>query len=289
MAEAMAVESIIDSYWQTENCWTKVRFPYRSEDGNAGGWSDVDIVAYNPNNHTLVLCESKAHGNKDAIKTLESVLKDSEKFRTAIPIILANDKFKFLNPKTIIIHIVANIHQEDEFEINYNYKDKKYYRNDLEVLKKESYENSLKEIIAIRGLKIPESVISIKLEVQSLFTVFNKILENIKLTDKKKKIAPQEKRFGNPVLDIAREINRYLSVTNSKKGDHDYLKVKKTYELFFKTMDINIFKLCKHLISSESELESEIELLNQLLIKYPNEAINFNKKQPINKIKNAKK
>src|SRR5205809_817540 len=64
MAEVMAVEAIIDAYWQLQGFWTKSRFAFQT----AGrGWSDVDVLAYHPKNQQLVIAELKVQGVKKAI------------------------------------------------------------------------------------------------------------------------------------------------------------------------------------------------------------------------------
>ena len=45
MSEVMVSEGIIESYWLLQDYWTRVRFAYQTQNG---GWSDIDVVAYNP-------------------------------------------------------------------------------------------------------------------------------------------------------------------------------------------------------------------------------------------------
>ena len=70
MAEAMTVESIIEGYWQLKKFFTRIRHPYFVKQEKGSGWSDIDVVAYHPKKKELVLCESKAHGGRIVIKSL---------------------------------------------------------------------------------------------------------------------------------------------------------------------------------------------------------------------------
>lgn len=83
MAEAMTVESMIQAYWHMEHYFTIPRFSFLKEKVKGSGYSDIDLLAYkapqwvDPNEkikdqnrckNILVLCESKAHGEKNKIK-----------------------------------------------------------------------------------------------------------------------------------------------------------------------------------------------------------------------------
>lgn len=54
MAEAMTVETIVEADWQMRGFWTRLRFPLQTP---KGGWSDIDLVAYNPEDQHLAIAE----------------------------------------------------------------------------------------------------------------------------------------------------------------------------------------------------------------------------------------
>lgn len=59
MAEAMTVETIVEADWQMRGFWTRLRFPLQTP---KGAWSDIDLIAYNPEDRHLVIAESKVRG-----------------------------------------------------------------------------------------------------------------------------------------------------------------------------------------------------------------------------------
>jgi len=61
MAEAMTVETILEADLLLRGFWTRVRFPLRTPNG---GWSDIDVLGYDPVRRELVLAESKVRGPK---------------------------------------------------------------------------------------------------------------------------------------------------------------------------------------------------------------------------------
>ena len=64
MAEAMTAESIVEAEWVLNGYWAKMRFAFQTD---KGAWSDVDILAYNPETKHLVISESKVRGSKDNV------------------------------------------------------------------------------------------------------------------------------------------------------------------------------------------------------------------------------
>ncbi|WP_048129559.1 MULTISPECIES: hypothetical protein [unclassified Methanosarcina] len=61
----MAVETVIDAYWQFQGYWTKLRHPIQTKKGE---WPDIDVLAYNPKENELIICESKVIGEKNLIR-----------------------------------------------------------------------------------------------------------------------------------------------------------------------------------------------------------------------------
>jgi len=64
MAEAMTVETVVEAYWQIQGYWTKLRFPFQTENN---AWSDVDVLAFHPEDQHLVVAESKVHTSKKVV------------------------------------------------------------------------------------------------------------------------------------------------------------------------------------------------------------------------------
>lgn len=64
MSELMHSEAIIEAEWLLKGYWTKPRFAFQTL---KGGWSDVDILAHNPETKHLVIAESKVRGPKSHV------------------------------------------------------------------------------------------------------------------------------------------------------------------------------------------------------------------------------
>lgn len=64
MSEVMTSESIIEAEWLLKGYWSKMRFAFKTP---KGAWSDVDVLAYNPEEKHLVISESKVRGPKNIV------------------------------------------------------------------------------------------------------------------------------------------------------------------------------------------------------------------------------
>jgi hypothetical protein len=195
MSEAMTSESIVESEWLLKGYWTKMRFAYQTQ---KSGWSDVDILAYNPETKNLVISESKVRGpKKDIFAYFEhtkekdgSIVKyDKDKkgyfsFIENLPYICSDgvvfDDFSKM-VKSITIQLVSNYVIANE-------------------LKNEA-EQSVLEMV-----KEFSPVSKVKYEIM-LDTTIDVIARVIMLENEH----GQGRRYGHPMLDIAREINRYFN------------------------------------------------------------------------------
>jgi hypothetical protein len=191
MAEAMTVETIVEAYWQIQGYWTKVRFPFQT---NLKGWSDIDILAYNPNKKDLIVSESKVRGPK---KNVFAYTKHTREAYGNIFDYDGDNYLSFLNHASIITNDgvlfddFSRMVKSISFQLVSNY----FVDDDVK-------EKVLTEVIKKIRKSIPESVeYNIRLD-----TTFDIICEIIELENKN----PQGRRYGNPILDIAREINRYM-------------------------------------------------------------------------------
>jgi hypothetical protein len=203
MSEIMTVESIIDAYWQTQNYFTKPRFFYATTNN---GNSDIDVLAYDAINNSVVFAESKAHGGKSKLKhgeisekTYEQVkagensyankktVDDFLKFITDVKYLIGQDNdvnfpFDFTNIKKLTLHFVTTTE----------------YLKNMETIK--NIESELKAYINKKH-KLPK--IKIEIIIETHFDVLVKIIKALNSETR-------GKRYGHPVLDILREFNRYL-------------------------------------------------------------------------------
>jgi len=191
----MTVETIVEAYWRLQGYWTKLRFPFQKE---RGGWSDIDILAYHPEEKSLVISESKVRGSKRDIYAYTKYSReeygtifeyDKEKKKENYLAFLRNvkcicsNKTVFRNFRgmvnSLIVQLVSNYFIDNDV---------------LQEVKKDIFK------------RIEDSIpAGVKTEIR-LDTTLEIICEIIKLEGK----SPQGRRYGHPVIDIARELNRYL-------------------------------------------------------------------------------
>ena len=191
MSEAMISESIVESEWIMKGYWTKMRFAYQTENG---GWSDVDVLAYDPEKKHLVISESKVRGPKKSIYAYTEHTKeeygdildyDGDNYFSFIKNLSAicADGIIFSNfskmVDTITVQLVSN------YVIDGN-------------LKEEAEQTVLNEITEY----LPNSKAKINVMLDSTMDVMARVIELENEHD-------QGRRYGHPMLDIAREINRY--------------------------------------------------------------------------------
>ena len=171
--------------------WTKLRFPFQTK---GGGWADIDVLAYHPEEKILIISESKVRGPKKDIYAYTKYTQekygtifdyDEDSYLSFMKYIklICSDGILFENfkkmVKTLIIQLVSNYYIDDSV---------------LPKVKKDVFNKIRKSI--------PKNI---RYEIR-LDTTFQIICEIIKLENS----LIQGRRYGHPVIDIAREINRYI-------------------------------------------------------------------------------
>ena len=191
MAEAMTVETIVEADWQLQGFWTRVRFPFKTP---KGGWADVDILAYHPEQYKLVIAESKVRGPKKEIYAF------TQSTRSKYGSILEYDEdnyFSFLRHigalcvdglifedfckmvKTLVVQLVSNYYIADDVRLDAN-----------------------KAVLSRIQKQIP-SGINLEVRLETTLDVISRIIQSENTRE-------QGRRYGHAVIDIAREINRYM-------------------------------------------------------------------------------
>lgn len=191
MSEVMVSEGIIESYWLARRYWTQVRYPYQTENG---GWSDIDVIAYSPEDKHLIIAESKVRGSKKAIYAYTKATE--EKYGSLLKFD-GNNYFSFLDNlpticsdglifnkfnrmvKKLTIQLVSN------YVIDANIKEK-------------AKSTVLKKVNKL----LPDSPYEIEIMLDSTMDIIVKVIEQ-------ENELTQGRRYGNAMLDIARELNRY--------------------------------------------------------------------------------
>ncbi len=214
MAEAMTVESMIQAYWHMEHYFTMPRFSFRKERDNGTGYSDIDLLAFKVPQWTeigdesdrgktiLVLCESKAHGEKNKIKFDDF---NKEKFNDFTDKSSQHDLIKFyLNIHHTISHKsldnLIDLRTLDKLKLQF--VSTALHSNDGIIKKR--IEEEIKAVF-IDKYETPKDKFEVELEITTHFDIIKKLFVQVQKDD-------SGKRYGNPVLDFVRELNRYLTV-----------------------------------------------------------------------------
>lgn len=195
MAEAMTVETIVEADWQMQGFWTKVRFPLQTK---KGGWSDIDILAYKPESRELVIAESKVRGPKKAIY---AYTKESRKrYGSILKYDLHDGDYLYLG---FLRHIKqackdGGIFKDFDKMVNKlivqlvsNYVISNDVRRDAEATVKKHVRKD-----------VPANV-TLEIKLESTLDVISRIIDS-------ENANKQGRRYGHPVIDIARELNRYM-------------------------------------------------------------------------------
>ncbi|WP_423909326.1 hypothetical protein [Candidatus Spongiihabitans sp.] len=195
MSEAMISELIVESEWILKNYWTKTRFAYQTE---SGGWSDVDVLSYHPETKHLVISESKVRGRKKAIHAYTEHTK--RKYGTILEYKATYFSFIPNIPKICSNHVVftkfSRMVKTITIQLVSNLVIAKSLKNDAESSVLEEIEKYMKE-------ELPGSKAKIEVMLDSTIDVISRVVEDENKHN-------QGRRYGHPMLDIAREINRYF-------------------------------------------------------------------------------
>lgn len=191
MAEAMTVETIIEADWQMRGFWTRLRFPLQTP---KGGWSDIGLITYNPEDRHLVIAESKVRGPKKDIYAFTKYTKES---CGDILTYDEDDYFHFLR------HIGLACADGTIF---------KNFKSMVKILTVQHVSNcyiseDIKEYAecSVRNCLINEIPRGVEHRIQ-LETTLDLILRIITNENS----SGHGKKYGHSVINIAREINRYL-------------------------------------------------------------------------------
>ena len=224
MSEPMVVELIVESEWILKDYWTKIRFPYKTE---KGGWSDVDVIAYQPETKHLVIAESKVRGSKKYLHGYNQHAKND--YGSFVEYFGTGNKgyLSFIeNLSEICKDGVIFTHQ-------YQWKGKLKCKPFAEMVQKltiqfvsntvidselkDEAENAVLEKVQRKLSKVQKAGVKVEVRLDSTLEVIAKVID---LENKDK----QGRRYGHPMLDIAREINRYTNPALHNAGHDKTLK-----------------------------------------------------------------
>lgn len=231
MTEAMTVELIIDAYWTMKGFWTRPRFSFQTE---KGGWSDFDIIAHHPNKRILVVSESKARGHATDVFAFTPYT--MKKYHCSSFADWESGPKNYLNFISNVPHI---------WEDNLIFESRREFKKSVSKLILQLVSNYIitpellsKEEESVRALFFRETSIfplnksAIRVNLTTPFDLFCEIQSMIIKQ-------PQGRRYGNPILDLARELNRFLypKVHYGGRGASESAK-KENHDRFLKALGI---------------------------------------------------
>lgn len=208
MSEVMVSEGIIESYWLLKDYWTRVRFAYQTENG---GWSDIDVVAYDPETRHLVIAESKVRGPKKAIYAYTELTQD--KYGSLLDYD-GNNYFSFLKnlPRIcsdgILFKNFSRMVDKITVQLVSNY-----------VIDQDVMEDAKAAVLAQVKSILPKMKCELEVMLNSTMDIMVQVIEQENEITK-------GRRYGNAMLDIAREMNRYAhpDIKYAGRGDKEALR-----------------------------------------------------------------
>ena len=184
----MTTELIVEAEWMLKDYWTKVRFPFQTE-GHA--WSDIDVLAYSPVTKHLVVAESKVQGSKNKVYgyTPETdhwfIDKGYLGFLDNLPRILGDG-------------VVFDRHAEPIDRLTVQLVSNTVILPELA----DEARTSVVDYVRKNNPGLPGGV-RVDAMLDSTLDVLARVIE-------RERQSGQGRRYGHPVVDIARELNRYL-------------------------------------------------------------------------------
>lgn len=219
MSEAMTVEMIIEAEWILKGgYWSRLRHPFQMENG---AWSDIDVLSYSPSTKHLVISESKVRGPKNHIRAY------TEHSKSCYGNILefdGNNYFSFLYHLPVFLGGFSEAIDLVTIQLVSNQVIAASLVKEVNQTVSEELDSVLREVKVKHDLMLD--------------TTLDVLARVIELERERK----QGRRFGHPVIDIARELNRYLHprVSYAGKGRSKTETVKKEgLQGFWRAIDGN--------------------------------------------------
>jgi hypothetical protein len=169
----------------------KPRFPFQTE---KGGWSDIDVLAYQPEEQWLVIGESKVRGPKDAIYAYISDPDVPDRN------IFSFDDAGYLGFLKHVGRISTGRDVFQNFEKMVKRLTIKLVSNYLIV--DEDQQSVVKTVLDSVQPDVPRTI-SLDVRLETILDVVCRII-------REEHKSGQGRRYGHPILDLAREINRYM-------------------------------------------------------------------------------
>ncbi len=175
MSEPTTTEQIAEAEWRLKGYWTKLRVPVKVRNG----WSDIDVLAYAPESKHLVIAEVKAQYGKNVVFGGPASHYWTE-FTARLPHYCRDGEIfgSFRKSvKRLTVQLVSNwvstLHKPDVVA------------------------RARKDAVAAVDFRNVEVMLDSHIEV----------LARLLMQERDAEVG---RRYGHPVLDVVREVNRYL-------------------------------------------------------------------------------
>lgn len=195
MSEPMAAELIVEAEWILDGYWTKVRFPFRAP---GGGWSDVDVLAYDPSKKHLVVSESKVQGPKNKVYAYTP---DTDHYFIDKSYLGFLDNLPEIRREGVVFDCFAESVERITVQLVSNTVILPGLRDEAGA----SVVGYVEE-----NCDLPSGV-----RVEAMLDSTLDVLARVIVRERERH---QGRRYGHPVIDIARELNRYLAPSIEDAG-----------------------------------------------------------------------
>ena len=188
MSEAMAAELVVEADWLLAGgYWTRVRFPFQT---TSGAWSDIDVLAYSPSTKHLVVAESKVQGPKNKVYAYTP-----------------DAQYDFIDDSYLgFLHNLATVRRDgvlfDSFAECVDRITVQLVSNTV-ILPAVQGEAQASVVAYVEDRAGLPSHVNVDAMLDSTLDVLARVI-------KRQRQLRQGRRYGHPVIDIARELNRYL-------------------------------------------------------------------------------
>ena len=176
MSEATTTEQIAEAEWRLKRYWTKLRVPVKVR----GGWSDIDVLAYDPESKHLVITEVKAQQGKNVVFGGPASHYWTE-FTARLPHYCRNNGEIFRDFRKSVKHLTVQ-------------------------LVSNWVATPHKPAVVARAKKDVVAAIDFR-NVDVMLDTHIEVLARLLTRERDEEVG---RRYGNPVLDVVREVNRYL-------------------------------------------------------------------------------
>lgn len=194
----MAAELVVEADWLLQGgYWAKVRYPFQTM---KGGWSDIDVLAYSPSGKHLVVSESKVQGPKNKVY---GYTHDTDHYFIDKSYLGFLDNLPAIRRDGEVFDCFADSVDRVTVQLVSN-----------TVILPELLDEACASVVDYveKNVDLPGGV-----RVEAMLDSTLDVLARVVMRERERR---QGRRYGHPVIDVARELNRYLypSIEGAGRG-----------------------------------------------------------------------